>query len=149
MTRSFDAFFDGAWINGWVFETPSCSLWRQCNDFFCTNLDWNSMTMTCAIHRHCHLNITIYLCCPLIEVAPKRQQAMVSLGTTFSFYIRLDYIYLFSRWICLVIYRGINFNKSQGSWLSFHLHLICHFVICYHYLYYFLSNICVSFIMKI
>ena len=39
VTRSFDVFFDlrlnkrlskQPW--GWWFETPSCSLWRQCND---------------------------------------------------------------------------------------------------------------------
>ena len=40
VTRSFDVFFDLR-LNkrlsnqpyGWWFETPSCSLWRQCNDF--------------------------------------------------------------------------------------------------------------------
>ena len=41
VTRSFDVFFDlrlnkrlskQPW--GWWFETPSCSLWRQCNDYF-------------------------------------------------------------------------------------------------------------------
>ena len=41
VTRSFDVFFDlcmdkrlstQSW--GWWFETPSCPLWRHCNDYF-------------------------------------------------------------------------------------------------------------------
>ena len=44
VTRSFDAFFllclnkrlsKQSW--GWWSETPSCSLWRHCNVFFCCN----------------------------------------------------------------------------------------------------------------
>ena len=39
VTRSIDVFFDlclSKWLNkqswGWWFESPSCSLWRHCND---------------------------------------------------------------------------------------------------------------------
>ena len=42
VTRSFDVFFDlrlNKWLSkqpwGWWFETPSWSLWRQCNDCYC------------------------------------------------------------------------------------------------------------------
>ena len=40
VTQSFDVFFDlslnkrlSRQLNGWWFETPSCSLWRHSNDF--------------------------------------------------------------------------------------------------------------------
>ena len=44
VTRSFDVFFDlllytrlskQPWV--WWFETPSCSLWRHCNDYLTSN----------------------------------------------------------------------------------------------------------------
>ena len=46
VTRSFDIFFDlsmnkrlSKQLWGWWFETPSCSLWRQCNDC------WHSLAL--------------------------------------------------------------------------------------------------------
>ena len=56
VTRSFDVFFDlrlnkrlskQPW--GWWFETPSWSLWRQCNVEFTPKLSWGHL-------RSCRLN---------------------------------------------------------------------------------------------
>ena len=74
VTRSFDVYFDlrlDKWLNkqslGWCFETPSRSLWRQCNDIgFCPTAIPNkrlenmflyrstSMTRTSIIIGLCH-----------------------------------------------------------------------------------------------
>ena len=52
VTRSFDVFFDlrlnkrmskQSW--GWWFETPSCSLWRHCNDAVNTQEDHNDAVL--------------------------------------------------------------------------------------------------------
>ena len=65
VTRSFDVFFDlrlnkrlckQQW--GWWFETPSWSLWRQCNDLLNFKFDWNMF-----VYNFSHISpITMKLC---------------------------------------------------------------------------------------
>ena len=56
VTRSFDVFFDlrlnkrtrkHSW--DWWFETPSCSLWRHCNDYLMSrhHKEWNAASPLC------------------------------------------------------------------------------------------------------
>ena len=88
VTLSFDVFFDlrpNKWLSkqpwGWWFETPSCSLWRQCNDdiFSCENflhliICLNSLKLSASVNKiplvqimACCLNGTKPLSKPMLE----------------------------------------------------------------------------------
>ena len=80
VTRSFDVFFDlrpykrlSKQLWGWWFETPSCPLWRHCNDF--TEL-YLSMYKSCGSNSSCDLTMWWFL--PIETFHMKRQVKLPS-----------------------------------------------------------------------
>ena len=103
VTRSFDVFFDlrmnKPW--GWWFETPSWSLWRQCNDCFKSVLDHEKKwPWLLTIFRHqyywnCRLDLVAFVELITDTIRSKFEMAFSKVtGFTQDFWQELASIYV-------------------------------------------------------
>ena len=68
VTQSFDVFFDlhpnqrlskQSW--GWWFETPSCPLWRHCNEFICRHNGDQVLAQLCVWERWLRASLILFI----------------------------------------------------------------------------------------